>query len=199
MGGTFTLTYDGQTTGAIAAAATAAQVDTALEGVWFGVGGVTVVRGSAAGNGFPYTFTWATAGNRPEMTATGTSLTGTTAAVAVATATAGTGSEVQTVTTTAGAADLGGTFTLTYDGQTTPPLSAASASAADVDTALEALTTIPVGGVTVVRGSAAGNGFPYTVTWNEAGHRPAMTATGTSLTGTTAAVAVAQTTAGTGP
>jgi YD repeat-containing protein len=105
--------------------------------------------------------------------------------------------EVQIVTTTADDA-MGGTFTLTYDGQTTGAIDAA-ASAADVDTALEALTTIPVGGVTVVRGSAADNGFPYTVTWNEAGNRPAMTATGTSLTGTTAAVAVAQTTAGTGP
>jgi solute carrier family 8 (sodium/calcium exchanger) len=99
--------------------------------------------------------------------------------------------EVQTVTSTSNDT-MGGTFTLTYDGQTTGDI-AAAATAAQVDTALEALTTIPVDGVTVVRGPAAGNGFPYTVTWTDVGPRVAITSDFTSLTGTSAAVAVVTT------
>jgi hypothetical protein len=203
LGGAFILTYDGQPTTELAVASTAAQVKAALEALTtIPVGGVAVVRGTADGvGGYVWTVTWNDAGNRPEMTAasgTTSALTGTGAAVAIATTTAGTGSEVQTVTTTAAAADLGGTFTLTYDGQTTAPAIPAAATASDVKTALEALSTIPVGGVTVVRGTTSGNGYPYTVTWATAGNRPPMTATGTSLSGTSAAVTVAQTTDGIG-
>lgn len=82
----FTLTYAGQTTGSIVAAATAAQVQTALEALSnIGVGDVTVT-GSASG---PYTVTFGGSlanTNVAQMTATPTGGSGT---VTVATATAG--------------------------------------------------------------------------------------------------------------
>lgn len=82
----FTLTYSGQTTGSIAAAATAAQVQTALEALSnIGAGNVSVT-GSAGG---PYTVTFQGAladTNTAQMTATPTGGTGT---VTIATATGG--------------------------------------------------------------------------------------------------------------
>ena len=75
-GGTFTLTYSGQTTSAIAYNASAATVDAALEALSnIGAGDVSVA-GSAGG---PWTVTFATAlaaTNVAEMTASGASLTG---------------------------------------------------------------------------------------------------------------------------
>jgi hypothetical protein len=95
--------------------------------------------------------------------------------------------EVQTVTLhDAAGAD---TWTLTYSGQTTSALDD-DAAAATVQTALEALSNIAVGDVTVT-GSAGG---PYTVTFAGAlaGTNVAlMTGTGTGCT-----VTIAETTAG---
>lgn len=68
--------------------------------------------------------------------------------------------EVQTLTmSTAGGAATGGTFTLTYSGQTTGTI-AFNASASDVQTALEALSNIAAGEVTVT-----GTG-PWVVTFS---------------------------------
>ena len=75
-GGTFTLTYSGQTTSAIAYNASAATVDAALEALSNIGAGDVVVTGSAGG---PWTVTFATAlaaTNVAEMTAGGASLTG---------------------------------------------------------------------------------------------------------------------------
>lgn len=100
-------------------------------------------------------------------------------------------SEVQTVTDTSATA---GTFTLTFDGQTTSAI-AYNATAAAVQSALEGLSNLNVGDVTVAGGPLPGAGV--TVTFSKAlGNVPAMTAT-SSLTGGTAAVA--QTTAGVAP
>lgn len=82
----FTLTYAGQTTGAIAAGATAAQVQTALEALSNIDPGDVVVTGGAGG---PFTVTFAgnlADTNVAQMTATPTGGTGT---VTVATLTAG--------------------------------------------------------------------------------------------------------------
>lgn len=91
----------------------------------------------------------------------------------------GTTDEVQTVTE----GGLGLTsFTLTYSAQTTGSI-AAAATAATVQTALEALSNIAVGDVTVT-GSAGG---PYTVTFGGAladTNVAQMTATPTGGTGT---------------
>lgn len=101
--------------------------------------------------------------------------------------------EVQTVTITG--SPTGGTFDLTFGGQTASGI-AHNAAASVVQAALEALSSIGVGNV-VVSGSAGG---PYTVTFiNDLGKQPiaAMTKDATSLTGGTSPdVAVAEATPG---
>jgi hypothetical protein len=86
----------------------------------------------------------------------------------------------------------GGTFTLTYGGQTTADLPY-NASAADVQTALEAFSTLAPGDVIVTATKAGG---PYTVTFSAAyltgTTATALTASGASLTGgTTPGITVA--------
>ena len=101
--------------------------------------------------------------------------------------------EVQTVTVTG--TPTGGTFTLTFGGQTTAGI-AFNATAAAVDAALEALSSVGAGDVAVT-GAAGG---PYTVTFTGAlagTDVGAITADGSGLTGgTTPSVTVATTTAG---
>jgi hypothetical protein len=101
--------------------------------------------------------------------------------------------ERQTVTITG--SPTGGDFTLTFDGQTTAAI-AYNASAATVEAALEALSTIGQGNVQVT-GAAGG---PYTVEFvgelaNE--NVAALTASGAGLTGgTTPGVTIATATSG---
>lgn len=101
--------------------------------------------------------------------------------------------EVQTVTITG--VPTGGTFTLTFDGETTAAI-AYNAAASAVQAALEALSNVSAGDVTVT-GSAGG---PYTVTFGgkySQQNVPAMTASGAGLTGGTSPdVAIATATAG---
>jgi hypothetical protein len=100
--------------------------------------------------------------------------------------------EVQTVTISG--SPTGGSFTLTYNGETTAAI-AYNATAAQVQAALAALDEIGAGNVTVA-GSAGG---PYTVTFGGGladENVPQMTATGSFTGGTTPAVAVATTTPG---
>jgi hypothetical protein len=98
---------------------------------------------------------------------------------------------VQTVTL--GSGNTGGTFTLTYGGQTTSAI-AYNALGSAVQTAFTALSNVGTGNVTVT-GSAGG---PYTITFIESLGNQAVTAvTGAgSLTGGTNTVTIAQTTAG---
>jgi hypothetical protein len=102
-------------------------------------------------------------------------------------------SEVQTVTITGD--PTGGTFTLTYAGQTTAGI-AFNANAAAVQAALEALSNLAPGDVTV--GGGPGPATPYTVTFRAAlGNVVQMTASAAGLTGGTApAVGVVTTTPG---
>ncbi|MFF9787191.1 hypothetical protein [Streptomyces nigrescens] len=100
--------------------------------------------------------------------------------------------EVQTVTVTGG--PTGGTFTITWSGQTTAAI-AYNATAAAVQTALEALSNIAPGDVTVT-GNAGG---PWTLTWGgtQLGEDVAAPTTTESFTGgTTPDITVATTTAG---
>ncbi|MEU7338711.1 hypothetical protein [Streptomyces sp. NPDC007074] len=101
--------------------------------------------------------------------------------------------EVQTVTITGG--PTGGTFTLTFNGQTTSSI-VYNAAASAVQSALEALSNIAPGDVTVT-GSTGG---PYTVTFGGGAYDgtdvPQMTATASLTGGTSPAVAVATTTSG---
>lgn len=106
---------------------------------------------------------------------------------------AGNAAEAQTVTITG--APTGGTFTLTYRGETTAAI-AYNATAAAVKTALEGLPSIVPGDVTVTGGP--GPATPYVITFggDETGDVPQASATGSFTGGTSPAVAVTTTTAG---
>lgn len=102
--------------------------------------------------------------------------------------------EVQTITITG--TPTGGTFTLTFDGETTSAI-AYNAAATAVRAALLALSNIGANDVTVSGGP--GPGSPYVATFAGGyanSNVPAMTATSSLTGGTTPAVAVTTTTAG---
>lgn len=100
--------------------------------------------------------------------------------------------EVQVIDLSAGDDPTAGTWTITYSGQTTSAL-AYDASAAAVQTALEALSNIQVGDVVVTKSS-----FQYTITWDaNLGNVAAVTIGSGSLTGATS-VTVTTSTAGVG-
>ena len=104
--------------------------------------------------------------------------------------------EVQTITITG--TPTGGTFTLTFQGETTAAI-AYNATAAAVKTALVAASSdLTADDVTVTGGP--GPGTPYVVTFigsQEGGQdQPAITASGSFTGGTTPAIAVTQTTTG---
>lgn len=105
--------------------------------------------------------------------------------------------EVQTLTITG--TPTGGDFTITYAGQTTSAI-AYNASAATVDTALEALSNIGAGDVTCTGGPLPGTAVVITFTGALAETNVAlMTADGAGLTGgTTPDATIALTTTGYG-
>lgn len=102
--------------------------------------------------------------------------------------------EQQTITITG--TPTGGTFTLTYRGQTTGTI-AYNATNSTVQTALQALSTIGAGNATVTGGP--GPGTPYVVTFASAlgaqQIRP-LTATSSLTGGTAPAITITETTAG---
>ncbi len=104
-------------------------------------------------------------------------------------------SEVQTIVVDA----TGGTFTVSFDGETTAAI-AANVTAATVLAALELLSTINSGDLSIVRSGSA-NAYTYTLTF--AGRYlglnvPAVTTGAGSLTGGAGTAVVATTTAGGG-
>lgn len=108
--------------------------------------------------------------------------------------------EVQTLTI--GGTPTGGTFTLSYKGFTTTPISWTATDAtliSDVDAALEALPSIGTGGITAADGTlTSGIG---TITLTFAGNHVKLavdliTADGALLTGTAPTAVVTETTAG---
>lgn len=90
-GGTFTVTWNGATTSALAFDVSAATFTTAMDAVADGAGNVVVTGGpGAAGGGTPYTLTWSAGrGNVPAPTTDATSLTGGAGTAVVATTAAG--------------------------------------------------------------------------------------------------------------
>ena len=120
--GTWTITFDGQTTATLPWNATATEVQAALEAFSnVAPGDVTVTGGPAHTGNVTVTFTGALANrNVAQMTTNATALTFTAGAPAATTAQGGPGTvnKVQTVRTT-NATD--GTWTITFDGQTTAP------------------------------------------------------------------------------
>lgn len=102
--------------------------------------------------------------------------------------------EVQTLTITG--VPTGGTFTISYRGQTTTAI-AHNATAATVQAALVALSTIGAGNVTCTGGALPGAAVVITFTGDFAGSvRTLATATGAFTGGTDPAIAIALTTAG---
>jgi YD repeat-containing protein len=161
MAGTFTLTYDGQTTATISYNASAAEVQSALEAlsnIGSGDVAVTKLQDSSSVQEWRVTFTGALAGTNVVQTTVDSSqiqtMSGTTDIEATDTQ-GTTESEVQTVTLSNAS---GGTFRLAYKGETTAPM-LHDASAATVETTLEALNAIDQ---VTVTGSAGG---PWTVTF----------------------------------
>lgn len=120
---------------------------------------------------------------------TGTATVGAGAAVGVA--------QVSTITLTGA---TGGTFTLTFNGQTTAPI-AFNAAPAAVQAALAVLPAIvTAGGVTVTSPNAAGG--PFVITFTNVGPQGQITVNGAGLTPVAAAaqtLTVTQTAAGAAP
>ncbi len=104
------------------------------------------------------------------------------------------GNEVQQVAVNA----TGGTYTLTYSGQTTATI-AYNATAQAVLTALEALSNIPTGALRVTQTVAISPAFTYTIEFGGSlgeSNVTQMTSTATALTGGTATAAVTSPTGG---
>lgn len=192
-GGNFTITYDGETTANIAYNASpstgAASVQARLEALSnIGTGNVSVTGGPGDSSGSsPYLIEFIgdlAEIDVEEVTATNVSLVHT--------------NEVQRVTVDA----TGGTFTLTYSGQTTSAL-AFDISNTDLKTALEALSNIATDEVAVSGGpGAAGGGTPYTITFQNglgSTNVAQMTSNAGSLTGGAGTAAVTTITAGVAP
>lgn len=158
-GGTFTLTFDGQTTGAITfveddPATTAANILAALNALSNIAPGDVII--SAFDNSttiflVEFAATYANT-DVPKITTNYTNLTGGDVQITVSTSQDGVlpVDEVQTLSLPT--TPTGGTFTLTYSGQTTGNI-AYNASAATVQTALEALSNIAPGDVVCTGGS----------------------------------------------
>lgn len=198
-GGTYVLSYNGSFTTALAYNANAAAIQAALVALpTIGTGNVTVTGSSPT---FTVTGAAALAGQDMLLIGTdgGANLTGgSTPAVTAARATGPTltvVNEVQTVTVNG--TPTGGTFQLSYNGQTTGTI-AYNAAASVVQTALQGLATVGSGNLLVTGGA----GGPYTCTF--AGSKGGMKIVnlivgdaGASLTGgSTPSVSVARTTPG---
>lgn len=197
-GGTFTLTYSGQTTSGIAYNANAAAVQSALEGLSNIASGDVEVTGTNPNFAIEFKANLGLS-DVPLMTSDFSSLTGSSIAVVVTQESRPGVSETQSIYIDG--TPTGGTFRLTFDGQQTGTI-AYNASAGTVQTALEALSNIAGSGADItVTGSAGG---PWLVTFNPVGAYEfadvvLMTADGASLTGSAVGVTLTQTTSPTGP
>ena len=108
--------------------------------------------------------------------------------------------EVQTLTI--GGTPTSGTFTITFRGWTTAPITWSSTNAtlvANIDAALEALPVIGTGGVTTAVGTMTAGIGTITLTFVGANGKmaqPLATADGSGLVGTAPTVAITETTPG---
>lgn len=192
--GTFTLTLSGQTTSTLVYTSSASDVQTALANL----SNVETVTVTKTGNVFTVEFGIIDGmADQSQMTASvysgsGSAIHDITPTISAITTRV---DEQQTITLTG--TPSGGTFTLTFSGQTTSSL-AYNVSASTLQTALEALSNIAPGDVTVT--GNAGGPWLVTFTGTYAGTNVAeMTAT-SSLTGSSGqSMAVTTPTANTGP
>jgi hypothetical protein len=197
-GGTFTLTFGGQTTAVIPFNATAAQVQTALQALAsIGPGNVACTGGPLPGTAVTITFQGALGFNTQQpITISANNLAG--PAPAIAHTTTGQGvNDVQTVSVNGN--PTGGSFTLSFGGQTTGAI-AFNATAGQVQTALLALSTIGAGNIACTGGPFPGNAVTITFQGSLGNAaQPAITIGANNLTGgTTPAPAIVHTTTGAG-
>jgi hypothetical protein len=191
-GDTFTLTFEGATTGAITFSAnpstTAGNIATALEAL-ANLTDVTVAADTnedATTNALSFTVTFGDvdpdASDVSLLTGTSTGMTGGRVDVHTVQTPAAAVNEVIDVTLTG--SPTGGAFTLTYSGQTTSGI-AYNAAASAVTSALEALSNIGVGDVTVTANGTAAGGYGWRIEFTGAlaGADQLLTASGASLTG----------------
>jgi hypothetical protein len=175
-GGSFALSYNSQTTGTITYATgsgglTATTIQSELDALSsiIALGGVSV-SGTTGGTSFTITFNRANI-DYGQISATSVALTGGTSPSASVTNVyqtaavgdgVGLGSEVLTFST----APTAGTFTLSYNSQTTGSISASGLTALVIQNALDSLSSVAaLGGVTVTGTSSA---TTYTITFNDA-------------------------------
>jgi hypothetical protein len=184
-GGTFLLLFGDDTTTPLAYNATASTVQTALTAlasIGGGVGGtnevqVVTLTGATAG-----TFTLTYSGQTTGAIAYNASAAAVqTALQALSNIGAGTSGTYATQELTINGAATGGTFTLSFGGQTTSGI-AYNAAASAVQSALQALSSIGSGNATVEAGQAGG---PYNITFagTLVGPRSLITASAAGLTG----------------
>lgn len=187
-GGTFTLTFNGQTTAAITyvngdPASTASNILTALVALSNIAPGDVVVE-AINQTEYQVTFEGIYLGTDvPLMTVDYTNLLGGDASLTVTTVQNGTTpiDEVQTLSLPSG--PTGGTFTLTYEGQTTAPI-AYNANSATVQAALVALSNLAPGDVVCSGGALPGTSVVITFGGTLAGTNVSLiTGNGASLTG----------------
>jgi hypothetical protein len=184
-GGSFTLSFGGQTSAAIGFNATAAQVQTALQAMpTIGAGGVTCAGGPLPETAMQIFFAGPLAFRAQPLIKIGTNgLTGgATPAPSVAPTTAGAlVSDVQTISVSG--TPTAGTFQLAFGGQTTAPVPF-NATAAQIATTLAGLSNVGADGVV-----CSGGPLPdanVTVTFAgplSVGAQPVIKAVGSTLTG----------------
>ena len=179
--GTYTISYGGDTTGAIEWDADEVEIEMALESL------DSIAQGEA---------TVATAvGTWPQVNATltitfsgalgGTDLSlitvddaSTNGVIAVTETTPGVAGVAEVNTININSSTSGGTFTLTQNANTTAPI-LYSATAAEIESALEAAPT----SLSVAVTGGPGPGTDWVVTYDSTGTQTVMTGTGTNLTG----------------
>ena len=192
--GTWTLTFGGETTGAIQWDAPAASVEMALEALdGVAVGEISVAAGAGAWPTLNATLVLTYSGNlegpQAEVVDDDAATDG---VLAVTETTPGVAAVREVVTIGINDSTTGGTFTLTHGGNETAPI-LYSASASDVETALEALASI----VAVDVSGGSGPLTDWVVTWVAYAAQTAVTGDGTNLTGgSTTGVSVIVVTAG---
>src|SRR5262249_8746458 len=200
-GGNFTLSFGGQTTTAILFNASAAQVQAALQALsTIGTGNVATSGGPLAGASVTITFVGKLAfAAEPAITVGANNLTGgTTPTPAIVHTTTGSlVNDVQTLTVTG--VPTGGSFSLTFAGQTTAAIPF-GANAGQVQAALQGLAAVGAGNVVCAGGPLPGAGVTITFVGNLGfAPQPTLTIGVNNLTGgTNPAPAIAHTTSGQG-
>ncbi len=194
-GGTFTLTFGGQTTGTIAYDAAASVVQASLQALsTIGLGNVLVTLATPV---WRATFAGTLASSDVGMiSGDGSSLTGgSTTSVAIAETVAGVDNVNEVQSLTQSGTVSGGTFTVTFNGETTGAIPWDS-TAATVELHMETLDNVPQGECTGAGGALPGTPVTLTFSGTLAGAQPEITVDSSLLTGSTPVYAVATDTPG---